>query len=156
MYNLIEYSDNYADATASLYQYKRPEQPLKNQRNITDVSAANSSSFKYKSNLLKGLVAKNINAGNNPDIVGAHRMWLNAQIAVSLKYISIFFRLLKLPLINTKLYIELNWSKNSVTSCVVGNTSFQVTKTELYGPVVTLNTNNNKKLNGLLRKGFKR
>ena len=25
LYNMLEYSDNYADTTASLYQYKRPE-----------------------------------------------------------------------------------------------------------------------------------
>ena len=27
MYNLIEYSDNYQDSSASLYQYKRDEPP---------------------------------------------------------------------------------------------------------------------------------
>ena len=92
------------------------------------MSTANSSSFKYKSNLLKGLEGRDIAAGTNPDIVGARRMRSNAQIVVPLKYISIFFRSLELLLINTKLYIELNWSNNSVMSIVVGNTSFQVTK----------------------------
>ena len=33
---------------------------------------------------------------------------------------------------------------------------FQITKTELYVPVVTLNTESNNKLNTLLKKGFKR
>ena len=33
---------------------------------------------------------------------------------------------------------------------------FQITKTELHVPVVTLNTANNKKLRELLKKGFKR
>ena len=48
MYNLIEYSDNYSDSTASLYRFRRQE-PLENNANLT---VAGSSSFKYKSNLL--------------------------------------------------------------------------------------------------------
>ena len=47
MYNLIEYSDNYSDSTASLYQFKRQE-PLDNN---ADLTIAGSPSFKYKSNL---------------------------------------------------------------------------------------------------------
>ena len=43
MYNLIEYSDNYSDFTASLYQFRRQE-PLAINDNLTDAS----SSFKYK------------------------------------------------------------------------------------------------------------
>ena len=34
--------------------------------------------------------------------------------------------------------------------------TFQITKTELHAPIVTLNTNNNRKLSNLLNKGFKR
>ena len=52
-YNLIEYSDNYLDTAASLYQYRRPEQPLDNDGNLLNVTTANSPSFKYKSSLLK-------------------------------------------------------------------------------------------------------
>ena len=46
LHNLIEYSENYADTTASLYYYKRPDQT----RGDGDVIAAinnNSTSFKY-------------------------------------------------------------------------------------------------------------
>ena len=42
MYNLIEYSDNYSDSTASLYQFKK-QKPPPNNNNITVVA---SSSFK--------------------------------------------------------------------------------------------------------------
>ena len=59
-------------------------------------------------------------------------------------------------MINTKLYIELNWTKDSVLSNVIGATQFQITKTELYVPVVTLDTENIKLLNGLLNKNFVR
>ena len=48
LYNLIEYSDNYPDITATLYQYKRPEQPLNNQGNIIDLTTTISDYFKYK------------------------------------------------------------------------------------------------------------
>ena len=46
--------------------------------------------------------------------------------------------------------------KHSIMSDAVGATTFQMTKTESYVPVVTLNTENNKKLSELLKKGFKR
>ena len=49
MYNLIEYSDNYQDSSATLYQYKRDEPPEANA--IDDLTVNNSSSFKYKVNL---------------------------------------------------------------------------------------------------------
>ena len=46
MYNLIEYSDNYADTTVCLYQFKRQEQNRDNGGNIITLST-DSSSFKY-------------------------------------------------------------------------------------------------------------
>ena len=106
--------------------------------------------------MLKGLPTRDVAANGDPDIANAHRLWKNAKTAVPLKYISNFFRSLELPLINTKLYIELNRSKNCIMSNTATATTFQITKTVLYVPVVTLNTENDKKLNELLRKGFKR
>ena len=85
----------------------------------------------------------------------AHRLWKNAQIMVLLKYINSIFRSLELIFTNTKLYMELNWTKNSVMSDAVGNTKFQITKTELYVPVVTLKTADHNKLNELLETAFK-
>ena len=88
----------------------------------------NSSSFKYKSNLLKGLTTRDVAANVNPNIANTHRLFVNAQIAVPLKYISSFFRSIELPLINTKLHIELNWTKNSVMSNIATATTFQIKK----------------------------
>ena len=42
MYNLIEYSDNYADSSASLYQFKRDESPMNDAGNILNVALDNS------------------------------------------------------------------------------------------------------------------
>ena len=47
MYNLIEYSDNYSDTSGSLWQFKRDE--IIGNINLMN---NNSSSFKYKSNLI--------------------------------------------------------------------------------------------------------
>ena len=54
LYNMLEYSDNYADTTASLHQYKRSESG-NNAGALNDLTANNSSSFKYQ----PGLVQKN-------------------------------------------------------------------------------------------------
>ena len=50
MYNLIEYSDNYSDTSGSLWQFKRDEIERNN-----DLTVDNSSSFKYRSNIIGNL-----------------------------------------------------------------------------------------------------
>ena len=148
LYNMLEYRDNYAYSTGSLYQYKRPE-PRDANGNVVDL-APTLSSFKYQSGLVqKQLIApnsENVPVNKDPNLANAHRIWKNIKTAVPLKYISNFFRNLELPLINTKLYMELNWTKCSVLCNQDQNSIFQITKGELYIPVVTLNTENNNKL----------
>ena len=51
MYKLVEYSDNYQDSSATLYQYIRDEPPEADA--VANLAANTSSSFKYKINLLK-------------------------------------------------------------------------------------------------------
>ena len=74
-YNLIEYSDNYSDSTASLYHYKRQEQSYdaEKSKDIVDLTD-NSSSFKYKSDLL-GTTETQIPTGGNRNNPEAHRLW---------------------------------------------------------------------------------
>ena len=52
--------------------------------------------------------------------------------------------------------MELNWTKYSVLWNQDQNSIFQITKSELYIPIVSLNTENNNKLSYLLSKGFER
>ena len=52
MYNLIEYSDNYADFSGSLYQFKRDKSLMNNKGNPLNVALSNSPSFKFKASLL--------------------------------------------------------------------------------------------------------
>ena len=154
-YNLIEYSDNYQDTVGSLYQFKRDEQELTVVGGLTGVTNDNASFFKYKSSLLFGLTSERGGTGAN-----AYRTYKNAHILVPLKYVSSFFRSLELRLINSKLHLELSWSKNCIMSDEGGNNNndtntFQITKTELYVPVVTLKTSDNEELNNLINSGFK-
>ena len=81
MYNLLEYSDNYADF-GSLYQFERDESSMNDNNSSLNVALDNSVSFKYKSSLL-GKVA---NADDDD------RSLKNAKIVVPLKYLSNFFR----------------------------------------------------------------
>ena len=98
MYNLIEYSDNYQDSSTTLYQYKRDEPPEDDA--VADLTADNSSSFKYKVRLL-----------GNP-VVANNIARINVKVVVPLKYLSNFFRSLEMPLINCKIKLNLTWKKN--------------------------------------------
>ena len=63
-----------------------------------------------------------------------------------------------MPLINSEVSLILTWSVNCVLSNVAENqeTTFAITDTKLYVPVVTLSTDNNEKLLQQLKSGFKR
>ena len=95
MYNLIEYSDNYSDTSESLWQFKREEVRANN----ADLTVDDSESFKYKA----ALVGKTADAVNN-----ANSSVKNTKFVVRLKYLSIFWRSLEMPLINCKIHLELN------------------------------------------------
>ena len=141
MYNLIEYSDNYQDSSATLYQYKRDEPPDDIDNNLT---VNNSSSFKYKVKLL-----------GNP-VVDNNVATLNVKVVVPLKYLSNLFRSLEMPLINCKIKLDLTWKKECVLSSNDGNAVFIINDTKLYVPVVTLSKEDNKDFIEQQNKGFQR
>ena len=143
MYNLIEYSNNYSETSGSLWQFKRYE------LNVNDIITAlnndNDLSFKYKASIICNAVAD-----------GAKTKTDDVKIAVPLTYLSNFWRLLEMPLINCKVELTLNWYTNCVT--IIGNgtaATFTITDTKLYVPIVTLKTEENAKLSKLLNEGFK-
>ena len=80
--NLIEYSDNFSDTSRNLWQFKRDE--IVNNADVTDDN--NAPSFKYKANL----TANTENYGTKNGV----------KITVPLKYLSNFWRSLKMPLLN--------------------------------------------------------
>ena len=137
MYNLIEYSDNYSDTSGSLWNFKRDE--IINNADVTNDN--NAPSFKHKASII----------GNTENNGTKNR----AKIAVPLKYLSNFWRSLEMPLINCKVELSLNWYERCLLT-VANTTTFKITDTKLYVPVVTLSIKDNSKLSRLLNEGFKR
>ena len=151
MYNLLEYSKNYRKTTGSLWNYYRDEP--------SDPLSSNSESFKYKTSITGNTY--NIGAGEagyDADKVGKNE----TEITVPLKHLINFCRTLNIPLINCEIELILTWSKNcALADMTVGSggnnndlaaivapagLEFQITDTKLYVPVVTLSTENDKKL----------
>ena len=66
-------------------------------------------------------------------------------------------------MINCKVHLELNWNNNCVRNGADANadgndteTTFKITSTKLYAPIVTLSTKDNVNLTKQLNEGFKR
>ena len=123
MYNLIEYSDNYAKTLGSLWQYFRDE---------PDDSLEDSESLKSKIKI----TGKTPAAGNEKDVA----------LMVPLKYLSNFWRTLEMPLINCEVNLILTWSSTCVITNSTGAGTFEITDTKLYVAAVTLSTQENAKL----------
>ena len=145
MYNLIEYSDNYAKTTGRLWQYCK-DIPARNANNDIVIFAENNTtdSFKFKAKI----TGQTGNDGTK-----------DVEIIVSLKYLSNFWRTLEMPLINCEVNLILTWSSNCVLiSNAIQNqaATFEITDTKLYVPVVTLSTQENTKFLQQLKSGFKR
>ena len=139
MYNLIEYSENYAKASGCLWQYCKDIPAVDNNNNaivhFTENNLTDSFNFKVK-------------------MTGQNRV--DVEIMVPLKYLGNFWRTLEMPLINCEI---LAWSANCVivsTNVTNQNATFEITDTKLYVPVATLSTQDNSKLLQQLKFGFKR
>ena len=153
MYNLIEYSSNYSETKGSLWFYSKDEGTDFN----ADVANTNDfKSFKYKAKLLENTAAQ-------PASNQANGILKNATIAVSLKYLSNFWRSLEIPLINCKVELKLKWTNYWVLSANGNdndngnaNIIFTIKDTKLCVPVLTLSARDNQKLSKRLSKGFER
>ena len=145
MYNLIEYSDNYAKTTGSLWQYCKDIPARDNNNEIEEFSAGNTTdSFNFKAKTTG-------QTGNNGT--------KDVEIIVPLKYLSNFWRTLEMPLINCEVNLILTWSSTCVliaANIPNQNATFAITDTKLYVPVVTLSTQENTKFLQQLKSGFKR
>ena len=145
IYNLIEYSDNYAKTTGSLWQYCK-DIPARNDNgeiivfdlnNVTD-----SFNFKVK------ITGQTGNKGTK-----------DVEIMVPLKYLSNFWGTLEMPLINCEVNLILTWSSTCVLIASGHQNqaaTFAITDTKLYVPVVTLSTQENTKFFQQLKSSFKR
>ena len=144
MYNLIEYSDNYAKTSGRLWQYCK-DIPAQINNEIVVFNAANTTdSFDFKARI----TGQTRNNGTK-----------DVEIMVPLKYLSNFWRTLEMPLINCEVNLILTWSSTCVliaTNIPNQNGTFKINDTKLYVPVVTLSTQENAKLLQQLKSGFKR
>ena len=78
---------------------------------------------------------------------------------VALKYLSNFWGTPEMSLVNCEINLNLNCSENCVivsTSVADQGTTFSITDTRLYVPVLTLSTQDNAKLLKQLKSSFKR
>ena len=145
MYNLTEYSDNYAKTTGSLWQYWKDIPARNNNNEITEFTGGNTTdSFNFKAKM----------TGQTRDD-GTK----DVEIIVPLKYLSNFWRTSEMPLINCEVNLILTWSSTCVlisTNIPKENATFAITDTKLYVPVVTLSTQENTKFLQQLKSGFKR
>ena len=163
MYNLLEYSRNYSKTTRSFLNYNRDE-PNSGANNSINYSIKDSKSFDYKASITGKL------EGNNTE--------KKVEIVVLLKHLSNFWKTLDMPLSNCEINLILTWSKN----CVITNrarwektagsstdentqfpeinnptnTTFKITDTKLYVPVVALSTEDDNNFLEQLKSGFKR
>ena len=145
IYNLTEYSDNYSKTSGSLRQYFKEILAINNNGAIVDFNEANATdSFNSKTK---------VTGQTNDDGIN------NFEIMVPPKYLSNFSGTLEMPLINCEVELILNWSANCVLIYINVNNqvpTFTITETNLYVPVVTLSTQENKQLLPQLISGFKR
>ena len=146
MYNLTEYSDNYAKTTGSLWQYCKdiPARDANDDDIVIFADGNITDSFKFK---LK--ITGRTGTGGRKDV----------EIIIPLKYLSNFWRTLEMPLINCEVNLILTWSSSCVliaTSIPNQNATFAITDTKLYVPVVTLSTQENTKFLQQLKSGFNR
>ena len=102
MYNLIEYTSNYSKTTGSLWCHLKDEETNFN-ADIQDTN--NLKSFNFTAKLLQNTVEDEANG-----------ILKNETIAVLLKYLNNFWRLLEMILNNCKVELKLKWTKYCVLS----------------------------------------
>ena len=167
MYNLLEYSKNYRKTIGLLYNYYRDE--LSNDaddNNFDNIKVVNSNTFKYKNKIIGNTY--NVDAGAQGYDVNKNGMQ-EVELAIPLKYLGNFWRMLNIPLITCEVSLELKWDKNCVITSLKrrdiggGNrdnsptgATLAINDSKLYVPAVTLSKDDEIKLLTNLKPGFKR
>ena len=150
LYNLLQHSKNYRKTSGSLWNYYRDEPNSGAVGNI-NYSIKNSKFFYYKTSITGKLEGNDIEKDD-------------VKIVVPLKFLSNFFILLNVLLVNCEVSLTLTWSENCVITnkatreadadadpAVAGinnptNTVFKITDCKSYVLVVTLSAENENKL----------
>ena len=66
-----------------------------------------------------------------------------------------FWRSLEIPLINCRVYLELNWIEDCILSSAENSAKFEKADAKLHVPIVTLSTKDSENLTKQLNEGFK-
>ena len=170
-----KYSTNYSETSGSLWNYYRDDLTDEtNNNNGPNKNVINSKSFKYKTsitgstyNVSLTIIGEDDNPVPNPDYDANKEGKKEVEIAVALKHLSNFWRMLDMPLINCKVSLTLSWPANCVITspekilvtatrggnpAVYGNSptiafvgEFKISDCKFYIPVVTLSTENDNK-----------
>ena len=111
MSNLLEYSKNYRKTIGSLYNYYRDELSDDADDNFDNIKVVNSNTFKYKNKIIGNTY--NVNAGANGYDVNKNGTQ-EVELAIPLKYLGNFWRILNIPLISCEVFLELKWDENCV------------------------------------------
>ena len=175
MYNLLEYSKNYRKTTGSFWNYYRDE-PNNPPLNDDDPPTIN-----YNADPMCLLNTKVVLQEKHQMQIMTlskeiQRLKKNLEIVAPLNYLSNFWRSLDILLINCEVSLTLTWSENCILTDIKTktdtaaqkiiqrekkidaptNTTFKITDTKLYVPVVTLSTKDDNNFLEQLKSGFKR
>ena len=166
MYNLLEYSKNYRKTIGSLYNYYRDG--LGDNDNNND-NTVNSDTFRYKNKVTGNTY--NVDAGAQGYDVNKNGTQ-EIELAIPLKHLGNFWRVLNIPLISCEVFLELKWNKNCVITSLERrqvdagppvvrdnaptDATLSITDFKLYVPVVTLSKDDEIKSLTNLKSGFKR
>ena len=112
MYNLLEYRKTHSKTSGSLWNYYRDELTDEtNDDNGPNKIAINSKSFKYKASITGSAYNVAATAGDyDANKEGTKKF----EIAVPLKHLSDFWKMLDIPLINCEVSLALSWYENYV------------------------------------------
>ena len=148
-YNLLEYSKNYKKTRGSLRNYYRDEP--------SNPRSSNSESFKYETSI----TGKTYNIGDGKEGYDPNEVGKNeTEVVIPIKYLSIFWKSLNIPLINCELELIVTWSKsciladmtrknaqgNNPASVPPAELEFKIPDTKICVPVVILSKGNDIKL----------
>ena len=105
-------------------KFKKDEVPVDD----ADLEIHKSQSFTYKTTPV----------GKTTDVNNRNSFVENTKIVVLLKYLSNFWISLEMPLINSKIYLQLNWIEDCILSSAGDSAKFKIADAKLHVPVVTL------------------
>ena len=105
VYNLLEYSKNYRKTIGSLYNYYRDElSDDADDNNFDNIKVVNSNTFNYKNKIAGNTY--NVDAGVDGYDVNKNGKQ-EIELAIPLKYLGNFWRVLNIPLISCEVSLEL-------------------------------------------------